>query len=110
MKEPLLRSDYLSLEESHTPTPRHPTLSAQRPNRFLSLEGYLPSTYTSAPPSSQPWPPRSPCRRAAPSALERAGPPPPCLCPAPGDDGSSAATTRLRSRSWSCAVHQTAPP
>src|ERR1700753_4181048 len=99
-----------SLEESHTPIPRPPALLAQRLNRFLSLEGFLPSTCTSALPSSRPWPPRSPCRREAPPALGRVGPPLPCLRPAPDDDGSSAATTRQHSRSWSCTVHQTAPP
>src|SRR6201992_1855895 len=110
MKAPLLQLGYSSLEESHTPTPRPPALSAQRLNRFLSLEGSLLSTCTSAPPSSRLWPPRSPCRHEAPPALERAGPSPPYSRPVPGDDGSSAATTRQHSRSWSCAVHQTTPP
>src|ERR1700753_2107778 len=106
MKAPPLQLGYSSLEESHTPTPHPPALSAQQQNRFLALEGYLPSTCTSAPPSSQLWPPRSPYRHEAPPVLERAGPLPPYSRPAPGDDGSSAATTRQHSRSWSCAVHQ----
>src|ERR1700753_2776044 len=110
MKAPPLQQDYSSLEESHTPTPRPPALSAQRLNRFLSLEGYFPSTCTSAPPSSRPWPPRSPCRHEAPPALETAGPPLPCSRPALGNDGSSAATTHQRYCSWFCAVHQTALP
>src|ERR1700753_21086 len=102
MKAPPLQLGYSSLEESHTPTPRPPALSAQQLNRFLTLEGFLPSTCTSAPPSSRLWPPRSLCRRAAPPALGKAGPPPPYLRPALDDDGSSAATTRQRSHSWSC--------
>src|ERR1700753_1489959 len=99
MKAPPLQSDCSSLEESHTPTPRPPALSVQQLNRFLSLEGYLLSTCTSAPPSSQPWPPRSPCRHEALPVLERAGPPPPYSRPVPGDDGSSAATTHRHYRS-----------
>src|ERR1700753_2476567 len=101
MKAPLLQLGYLSLEESHTPTPRPPALSAQRPSQFLALEGYLLSTYTSTPPSSQPWPPRSPCRHKAPPVLEKARPPLPGSRPTPGDDGSSVATRRQHCRSWS---------
>src|SRR6201992_2499515 len=70
MKAPPLQLGYSSSEESHTPTPRPPTLSAQQLNRFLSLEGYLPSTCTSAQPSSRLWPPRSPCQHGAPSSWE----------------------------------------
>src|ERR1700753_184007 len=99
MKAPPLQLGYSSLEESHTPTPRPPALSAQQLNRFLSFEGFLPSTCTSAPPSSRLWPPRSPCRHEAPPVLERAGPSLPDSHLAPGDDGSYAATIHRHSHS-----------
>src|SRR6201992_364586 len=110
MKAPLLQLGYSSLEESHTPTPRPQTLSVQRLNRFLSLEGYLLSTCTSAPPSSRLWPPRSPCRHEVPPVLEKAGPPPLGSRPTPGDDGSFAMTTHPHYPSLSLAAPHNAPP